>query len=266
MEKLFKSIRSPIIVLLCIVISSFVFVGCSTKASTPEQLKNFDTAGPGVPKICVEGDKAKSHTGPYRVVPGDLLEFQLPPVLRAVSSEVPDSSQNIEPYLCRVDYTGNITLPIIGQLFVLNKELPEIELLVANAYCPKYVVTPLAVVCQIKEYHRETAEVFTVMGLVNHSNTFAYPSNVRYNLMESLAFAGGLNMVADPRYVKIFRQDANGKVVCATVSIRGEELFNAYAVLIKPGDVVFVDHTFQTRTNTFLSQVLSIRFGADVRP
>lgn len=259
--------KKLMIIPLSTLIALFLSVtGCSPKVSTPEQINAFDKAGVGMPAIGTEPGKAQTHTGPYRVIPGDLLELQLPPILRAISAELPDSLQKIEPYLCRVNYAGNITLPIIGQMSVANKELPEIETMVANAYYPKYVVEPPAVVCQVKEYNREKAKVFTVMGLVNHSDAFEYPPNVQYNLMEALAFAGGLNMIADPRYVKIFRQDEGGKVVNVTIEIQSETLSNTYAVLIKPGDVIYVDQTFQTRTNTFLSQVLSIRFGADVRP
>lgn len=258
-----RPIKVPAFVLAIFLLS---MAGCNPKVSTPEQINAFDKAGVGMPAVGAEPGKTQTHTGPYRVIPGDLLELQLPPILRTISAELPDSLQKIEPYLCRVNYAGNVTLPIIGQMSVANKELPEIESMIANAYYPKYVIEPPAVVCQVKEYSREKAKVFTVLGLVNHADAFEYPPNVQYNLMEALAFAGGLNIVADPRYVKIFRQDEGGKVVSVTVKLEGATLSNAYAVLVKPGDVIYVDQTLQTRTNTFLSQVLSIRFGADVRP
>jgi polysaccharide export outer membrane protein len=267
MADICNSLRHPIIASTVIfTIFLLSLVGCGPKISTPEQINAFDKAGLGMPAVGTEPNKVQTHTGPYRVVPGDLLEMQLSPILRAVSAELPDSLQKIEPYLCRVNYAGNITLPIVGQMSVANKELPEIEMMIANAYYPKYVIESPAIVCQVKEYSREKAKVFTVLGLVNHSDAFEYPPNVQYNLMEALAFAGGLNIVADPRYVKIFRQDEAGKVVSVTIEIQGETLSNTYAVLVKPGDVIYVDQTLQTRTNTFLSNVLSIRFGADVRP
>jgi protein involved in polysaccharide export with SLBB domain len=116
--------------------------------------------------------------------------------------------------------------------------------------------------CQVKEYEGKHERIFTVMGLVNKPDAYEYPPDVQYNLMEALAFAGGLDMVADPRYVKVFRQEADGQVMQATFSIGGKELKNAYAVAIKPGDVIYVDHTLRTRMNKFLADVFHITVGA----
>ena len=145
-----------------------------------------------------------------------------------------------------------------------SETLAEIEALVIDVYYPKYVVNPPMVVCEVVKYQRENERVFTVMGLVNSPNAFPYPPDVRYNLMEALAFAGGLNMTADPRYVKVFRHDTDGKIMSATFGDDSKSLVEAYGVVIKPGDVIYVDHTLRTRMNQFLSEVLQIRVGVDV--
>ncbi len=243
--------------------------GCSDLSST-EQVKRFEQAGLMTSERETEGDsKPKAHIGPYRVVPGDVLEFQMPAVLRVISSDLSEwlrpmtGHYDVEPYLVRVNETGTITLPIIGRIAVGGKTLSEIESLVINAYYPRYVVNPPMVVCEIKKYRRENERVFTVMGLVNKPDAFPYPPDVQYNLMEAIAFAGGLDMVADPRYVKVYRQSEDGEVVEATFGIDGKSLTKAYGVIIKPGDVIYVDHTLRTRTNKFLSEVFRITIGAD---
>lgn len=239
--------------------------GCGSTLSSPEQLREFEMAGPIASGVSVDRQNGvQTRTGPYRVIPGDLLELRMPAILRVVSSNLPDVLQKIEPYLCRVSDAGTIILPIVGEMPVAGKKLAEIESSLVVAYFPKYVVNTPAVVCKVAEYRSENARVFTVMGLVNRPNTFSYLSNVQYNLIEALAFAGGLNMVADPRYVKIYRQDANGKVVSATFGIGNKSLADAYNVMIKPGDVIYVDHTLRTRTNAFLFNVFYIRAGADI--
>jgi len=239
--------------------------------SSPEQVEAFERAGPLAVEEEIIGLGGVRHIGPYRVVPGDILEFQMPAVLRVISSEFSEwlkpvyGRQDVEPYLVRVSDSGTITLPIVGQLPVAGKTLSEIESLVIDAYYPKYVVNPPMVVCEVAKYQRESERVFTVMGLVNIPNAFPYPPDVRYNLMEALAFAGGLNMTADPRYVKIYRQDDSGEILSATFGVDSDSLLQAYGVAIKPGDVIYVDHTLRTRINQFLSDVLQIRVGADVR-
>lgn len=244
--------------------------GCGPKLSSPEQVREFEKAGP----LKLEKEvnlSGQAHIGPYRVVPGDILEFQMPAVLRVISSDLSEwlrpvyGHADIEPYLVRISNNGTIILPIVGELSASGKTLAEIELMVINAYYPKYVVNPPMVVCEVKKYQSENERVFTVIGLVNKSNAFPYPPDVQYNLMEALAFAGGLDMVADPRFLKIYRQDATGKVISATFGIDKKSLADAYSVVIKPGDVVYVDHTFRTRFNKFISDVFHITVGADTQ-
>jgi len=250
------------LILACI----FELIGCGPKASEPEEVKTFQQAGP---LSELKDGQNFTYRGPYRVVNGDILEFQMSTVLRVISADIAEwlkpvyGHKEIEPHLTRVDEKGEITLPIIGKVFVDGKTLAEIEDTVSALYYPKYTVNPPMIVCQVSKYRRENERVFTVMGLVNKPNAFPYPPDVQYNLMEGLAFAGGLDMIADPRYVKIFRQDASGKVVAATFSIEGKNLAEAYSVMIKPGDVIYIDHTLSTRMNRFLAEVLQIRFGAD---
>jgi protein involved in polysaccharide export with SLBB domain len=258
-------------------LSSFLFCvlyvsGCGPKLSTAEQVEEFTGAGL-IPSAIVGpngfggiGDRA----GPYRVVPGDLLELHMPPILRIVTSGLSDSlgvdlTQRVQPYLSRVSESGNITIPIVGQIYVAGKTLAEIESTIVDAYYPKYVVHPPMVACDVAKYQSESKRVFTVMGLVNRPAAFPYPPEARYNLMEALAFAGGLDMVADPRYLKIYRQGSTGQIVSATFGVDQGSLNEAYSVMIKPGDVIYVDHTLRTRINQFLADVLQIRVGADVR-
>ena len=44
-----------------------------------------------------------------------------------------------------------------------------------------------------------------IVGLVNKPGNMPYPPNARYTLIEAIAFAGGLDLVADPRFVTAAR-------------------------------------------------------------
>ena len=255
-------------VVLCV----FLLTGCGGPISSVEQLREFEEAGPFASDTEMDGSiPVNFYIGPYRVISGDVVELQMPAVLRVLSSEFSEwlkpvyGRKDYEPYLVRVSNAGTITLPIVGEIPAAGHTLSEIEASIIDAYYPKYVVNPPMVVCEVVKYQRESERVFTVLGLVNHPNAFPYPPDTQYNLMEALAFAGGLNMTADPRYLKVYRQDADGTVVSATFGVDSESMVEAYAVAIKPGDVIYVDHTLRTRVNQFLSDVLQIRVGADVR-
>ena len=115
--------------------SMFLFLfltGCDPSLSSPGQVSKFEKAGPIEGSIGFNGF-SKGKPGPYRVIPGDVLEFQMHVNLRVVSSELADwhkpthGNREIEPYLVRVSDAGIITLPIIGEIEVKGKTLAEIE-------------------------------------------------------------------------------------------------------------------------------------------
>ena len=254
----------------------FSITGCGPKISSPDVVKQFESAGPIKSDVEIAAaynvTGLKSHTGPYRVIPGDILEFQMPAILRVISSDLPQwlrpaygRSPNFEPFLARVGPAGTITLPIVGELSVAGKTLAQIEASVIDAYHPKYVVNPPMVVCEVNKYQMESQRVFAVMGLVKASGVYPYPADVQYTVMEALAFAGGLDMVADPRYLKIYRKDAGGDLVSATFSIDKNSMKETYGTVVKPGDLIYVDHTLRTRINKFVTDVFHITVGADTR-
>ena len=78
-------------VLMCVHLSIFCFMvllaGCSPKLSSPDEIEKFETAGPISDGNIVVGLGGVRQIGPYRVIPGDILEFQMPDVMRVVSSE-----------------------------------------------------------------------------------------------------------------------------------------------------------------------------------
>ena len=255
-----------------LVFIGFYMNGCGPTLSTPEELEKFNQASPINPeKNLGYPIGVKNYIGPYRVMPGDVLEFQMPAVLHVISSDLPEwlrptyGRTEAEPYLVRVSQDGTITLPIAGEIQAAGKTLAQIEASVVDLYYPKYVVSRPMVVCEVKKYQRESERVFAVIGLVNKSGIFPYPADVNYNLMEALAFAGGLDMVSDPRYLKIYRQDDSGQVLYATLGIDSKSMSEAYRFTIQPGDLIYVDHTFRTRVNKFMSEVFHITVGADSR-
>jgi len=110
----------------------------------------------------------------------------------------------------------------------------------------------------------------SVLGLVTKAGNFPYPPDVRYTLVQAIAFAGGLDLTADPRYVSVYRLKADGTVAGVTYQLidpeNQEQLTEALALPLKPGDVVSVEQTPRTRTNTFLDRVFRVSLGLYFRP
>lgn len=114
----------------------------------------------------------------------------------------------------------------------------------------------------IVEVERLEQPLFSVIGLVNKPGNFSYPPDVKFNLMQAVAFAGGFNEAAEPRYATVYRQKSDNTIVNATFKvIDGSKLTEASNVLIKPGDIVAVEHTSRTRTNLFIHNMFRINMG-----
>jgi len=118
------------------------------------------------------------------------------------------------------------------------------------------------------EVERLEQPLFTVIGLVNQPGNFPYPSDVQYNLIQAVGFAGGFNQAAEPRYATVYRIKADGTITGVTFKVvdtsGASKLTNASNVLIKPGDIIALEHTPRTRTNLFLNSIFRIQVGAYV--
>jgi protein involved in polysaccharide export with SLBB domain len=176
-----------------IISTTLFFSGCGANSSqlmpSPKQLTEFQNAGPTPPKIDIERLlKARTVTGPYRVVPDDLLELQIPPILQVVTWDLPASQDISKPYLCRVSYDGYITVPVIGLVPVVEKTLTEIETAIVNAYYPKYCVDRPTVVARVAEYR--TVKV-SINGAVENPGVYELRSD-QMSLVSLIMAAGGI--------------------------------------------------------------------------
>lgn len=113
-------------------------------------------------------------------------------------------------------------------------------------------------VIEVEEY---VPRELLVMGLVNKPGVYPYPPQTTYNLMQALAFGGGVDTHADPQYAKIYRQTEDGKVVALAFKLDTAAFTEASNILIKPGDVVAVEHTAATRTRQFFTDLMRFGFG-----
>jgi protein involved in polysaccharide export with SLBB domain len=116
------------------------------------------------------------------------------------------------------------------------------------------------------EVKRLNPVVFTVIGLAKSPGAFPYPPEVEYNLMQAIGFAGGLDYMADPRFVTVYRQNAKGDIVSATFRVDKKFMASSCNVKIKPGDVISVDMTSRTRRNIVMNQIFRINMGLYANP
>jgi protein involved in polysaccharide export with SLBB domain len=117
------------------------------------------------------------------------------------------------------------------------------------------------------EVERFDLQSVSVIGLVNSPQTFSYPASDRFNLLQAIAKAGGMNDVADPKYATIYRLNPDGSIAAARFHVIGKDSVPyGAAVRVKPGDVVAVEHTPVTRMRMLIDKVVRLSFGVSYDP
>ena len=173
------------------ILLSIYLLGCSDRVSlpSPEGLAEFENAGPVRPSIDIDClVRAKIGGGPYRIVPGEVLELTMPTILQVVTAEEPGGTEKAAPYVCRVSEKGTITLPVVGKIKVAGNTLAEIESAVIDAYYPEYTVTRPSVFARILEYR--TAKV-SITGAIENPGIYELRSD-QMSLVALLMEAGGI--------------------------------------------------------------------------
>mgnify|MGYP006307415497 CR=1 FL=1 len=158
---------------ICAAVWLIVVAGCSpSPKQTAEDLARFEQAGPVRPEVDVGRlVEAKMDRGAYRLHAGDVIEVQLPAMTQVVATQRPGQVVRFE---ARVTRRGTIRLPIVGDIRVLGRALPELESAIADAYYPKYVVTRPTVVVQVAEYDKARV---SVVGAVRHPGVYELRHN-----------------------------------------------------------------------------------------
>jgi len=170
-------------------------VGCSDNVRLPtaDQIAAFEAADPIIPPVDMDRiNRAKLQTGPYRVVPGDVLEFTMPALLHAVTEAEIRAARvqngKDEPFICRVSNEGTITLPAVGALDAADKSLAEIEADVIKAYA-SYAVNRPSIYARVLEY--STAKVY-IAGVVEKPGVYTLRAD-QMTLVSLLTEAGGIS-------------------------------------------------------------------------
>ena len=99
----------------------------------------------------------------------------------------------------RVDSTGVVSLPLLGNIRVAGLRPREIEVVIADVLREKFMNDP-----QVSIFVEESASLrFSIEGAVKTPNVF--PVKGRVTLLQALAMGGGFTKVADATQVRILR-------------------------------------------------------------
>lgn len=127
----------------------------------------------------------------YRISPNDLMEFDV--------FGVPDMKRDL-----RVNASGEVSLPLIGQVPVAGLTAQAAARLIADRYQEKYLQDP-QVSLFIKEF---TTRRVAIEGAVLRPGV--YPVTGQLTLLRALALSGGFAPYADINKIVVYRNGTGG--------------------------------------------------------
>lgn len=212
---------------LLLFLSALALVGCSSGPSARSGGGGFtEMSAPGKPMPppdTTSSGGAYTGVSDYRVGPQDLIEISV--------FQVPDLSRTV-----RVNSGGQISLPLIGVVQAGGLTIQELERSIAQKMSEKYLQNP-QVTAFVKEF---TSQRVTLEGSV--AKPGIYPLTGRTTLLQAIAMGGGLDKLADPRGVVIFRQ-IQGKKMGAVFDLRNIRAGKDEDPLVYGDDIVVVEQS-----------------------
>jgi polysaccharide export outer membrane protein len=180
-------------------------------------------------KVFAENQSLKGSTESpdYKITALDVLEVSV--------FGVPDLSRTVQ-----VSSNGKITLPLINSVAAGGKTQSQLEKEIARKLEAGYLQSPQVTVF-VKEFN---SQKITVDGAVKKPGIF--PISGQTSLLQAIALAEGLETVADPSGILIFRI-VGEKRLAARFDLKQVRSGKIEDPILKAGDIVMVDES-ATRT------------------
>jgi polysaccharide biosynthesis/export protein len=147
----------------------------------------------------------------------------------------------------QVSSSGTITLPLIKTVRAAGRTQSQLEKDIANKLDANYLQSPQVSVF-VKEYNSQKV---TVDGAVLKPGIF--PKSGNMSLLQAIALAEGLNTVADPTAILVFRT-VNNKRMAARFDLKQIRSGQVNDPTLQAGDIVMVD---ESATRTTLRDISS---------
>jgi len=185
---------------------------------------------------------------PSKVVPaaGELDEYRLGPqdLIEISVFQVQELTRSV-----RVNAQGMITLPLLGQVRAGGLTANELEAVLTTKLSENLLQDP-----QVSVFVKE----FVSQRVVIDGNVVkigAYPLQGKTTLLQAIAMAGGLDPLADPSTVHVFRDKPSGQREVLTFDLVAIRDGQAADPLIKGNDTITVEKSaskafFKAATDT----------------
>ncbi|MFA9290698.1 MAG: polysaccharide biosynthesis/export family protein [Solirubrobacteraceae bacterium] len=180
----------------------------------------------------------------YRFKVADIISLNIisrdPEISLLFGSQVNNQVAN-EPYFylsgLTINNLGEVEVPTIGRLNVLNKTINEVKELIEKELKKIYKDSTFTVRIQYSGIY------YTIMGEVNGPGTRVLYRN-KVNILEAISSAGDIPLTGKLKKVKLYRDYPSGKKLY-TLDLTKEEIINSEQFYIKPNDLIVVEPKWQ---------------------
>lgn len=203
--------------LFCLLFS----MGCTTTDVTPVSPTGF-------------AQTAAANVKPeeMNLAAGDTIEL---------SVEV-DGQMEVSRHRAPINFSGKVTLPLVGDVKISGLRLEQARTVIANAYGSYYVNPPVVMLTTIEDVDAGDWGAVTVTGKVGKPGLVPIASAKGIRLSAVIQAAGGFAASAKSSSILITRTDAGGKRVQVTVDYNdiGQKGNVEADIYLKDGDVIYV--------------------------
>lgn len=184
----------------------------------------------------------ETYTDNYRLKPDDELFIQIASsdnaevnVFANALAQQGYSIGSIEPYGASlvsypVDKNGNIYLPVIGVLSVIDKTLEEVSEIITDSLT-NILSQPLVTVKLVNRY-------VSVLGEVLNPGHYIFTKN-KLTIYDAIGLAGDITDYGNRKEVVLTRNE-NGKNNRIIVNLTDVDILSSEYYYIKPGDMIYV--------------------------
>ncbi|KXU36537.1 hypothetical protein AXK11_04075 [Cephaloticoccus primus] len=182
--------------------------------------------------------RQRQHGGPAQPSTAQTYRIATNDSLRVVVFQEPDLE-----ITARIDASGMVNLPLLGQIRISGLTIPEAERAIATAYQnERYLRDPQITISIVDYAPREVS----IQGQVRSPGRYPIPVEHPLTLVELVTRAGGFTDVARGTAVTVTRVNSDGTRQIFTVDvaslIRGRSRASTEdnALVLLPGDIVYV--------------------------
>jgi polysaccharide export outer membrane protein len=168
-------------------------------------------------------DKSASD---YRISPDDLID------MRVFQESDLDS-------VIRISSDGTANFPLIGNVALGGKTIPDAVSTLEKRYHDGYLVNP-QVTLTLREYAKKR---YTVLGQVQKPGSYTIEGSEQITLLQAIGIAGGYTRSADSGHVLVKRTESGKEKL---IKINAKKMANGTAegaFILQPGDVVTVEES-----------------------